>query len=368
MHMQTRKRFLALVAAAAMVLAPCTAFATDSVTSPAIGGESGDGKVEGWVDKEVFTVVLPTVADGALDFILDPQGLIKDTTAGSGENEGAYNGKKFGEGTLFFNHATQVDGKDYTNTSDTLTIVNKSSIPVDVKVDVIATGDAVAFTTDAAFEESTKAEVYLAIKDLASTGDAIYIDPETETATLTAQLKKVDEKFFEVKYEGGKYTYKLKTTGGPASSDLDKIEFALTGAANPNGDWSSKTEIKPGVDVVWTVTGVSSKALPMPAEPGFGEKAYTFEYGKDLQMAINTDGEEIERLGFKVGLNGGSGSVTYFDEVGTDYIVSGHVLTLPGTVGRIANATNRSSALDISLYVRVASGKVYITNLTIQPR
>lgn len=281
MHMKTRKRFLALTAVAAMVLAPCTAFATDSVTSPAIGGESGDGKVEGWVNKEVFTVVLPTVQDGALDFILDPQGLIKDTTnSGSGENEGAYSGKKFGVGTLFFKHAVQVDGKDYTNTSDTLTITNKSSIPVDVKVDVVATGDAVAFTTDAAFTESTNAEVYLAIQDLA-TDNAICIDPETETATLTAQLKEVDAQFFEVKYENGQYTYKLKTTGGPATSDLDKIEFVLTGAANPNGDWSSLTNINPGVDVVWTVSAVTSTQKISSVEDIIAwtnrDEAYTFE-------------------------------------------------------------------------------------------
>lgn len=243
MHMKNRKRFLALVAAAAMVLAPCTAFAADNVTSPAIGNASSSGNVEGWVDKEVFTVTLPTVPDGSLDFILDPQGLISDTS------NAAYTGATFeADQTLFFKWS---DGKTFKHESEEITITNKSSIPVDITVEAVATGDAVDFATDSAFTASENPEVYLAI----ATGGATdtYVDPETKKAAVSTQLEAVDESNFEVKYDVATKTYSYGLKSGVADSAFPKFTFKLAGSCNANADWADLTEVKPGVDLVWTV-------------------------------------------------------------------------------------------------------------------
>jgi hypothetical protein len=254
--MKNRKRFLALVSAAAMVLAPCTAFATDTVTSPAIGNANSTGTVEGWVDKEVFTVVLPTVASNSLDFILDPQGLIADTLAASGSH---YYGKTFeASKTLYFNRVDTGKSNDYESRSDDITITNKSSIPVEITVEATTTGDAVSLTTDSAFTDSTKTEVYLALSTGGSTD--VYVDPSTSKATLTSQLDAVDASNFEVTYTNGAYSYGLKA--GLSDTVFPKFTFYLTGACNSAANWGDTADIAPGVDLVWTVKGVYAESLP----------------------------------------------------------------------------------------------------------
>ena len=89
------KKLLAVGLAATMVLgSSVTAFADE-------GSGTGSGKLEGSVSTEVFSVVLPVVAeDGStLAFTLDPEGLIAKTS------QAAYSGATFGEGTLFFKNA-----------------------------------------------------------------------------------------------------------------------------------------------------------------------------------------------------------------------------------------------------------------------
>ena len=258
MHMKTRKRFLALVAVAAMVLAPCTAFATDTTTSPAIDGSEVDGSFEGWVNKDVFKVELPTLST-QFNYILDPQGLIADSkAAGTGDQTGLvkddYKGKKFEpDATLFFKHTTPTVGTsyDYSSTSDALTVVNKSSIPVNVQVAITPTGSAVAFATDKAFTNSTNPEVYIGIVGLTTDG-AVAVDPDSESATATAQIEAVTADAFEVHYNSGtgSYSYELKA----GFSDFPELSFSLEGAANPKADWSSLAEIDPGLNVVWTVS------------------------------------------------------------------------------------------------------------------
>ena len=73
-------KILAASMAATMLLTPATVLADDVVDISQAGGEvSGSGDFEGYVDKNVFRVVLPTISD--VNFTMDPQGLLHGADA-----------------------------------------------------------------------------------------------------------------------------------------------------------------------------------------------------------------------------------------------------------------------------------------------
>ena len=94
------------------------------------------GQPEEPVDSDVIQVVLPTNAGNVFDFILDPQRLIEETDAA------AYGGQSFEEGaTLFFQRLDGGVEEAYHSTSDAVTIVNKSAVPVEVTLTAEISGD-----------------------------------------------------------------------------------------------------------------------------------------------------------------------------------------------------------------------------------
>ena len=258
--MKTRKILAALMAmsmVAAMSPMSASAIGTETVTSaPASGTGEANGSFEGKVDTDVFHVVLPTITN-ELNFIMDPQGLIKETMANSTNTK--YTSKKFGTGTLFFLNATdKQDGNDYSNTSDKLTITNKSSFDVDVEISATVSGNGVvALTSDSTFANDTSASLYLALKDVPADGSDATVAPITAEngATLTATITGAPSQY-EVVYDNSKYAanngygYALKST----ATGFKTYEFQLTGATNSAGDWSEVgTDVVPKATVVWNV-------------------------------------------------------------------------------------------------------------------
>ena len=75
---KTLKKLMVFSMTGAMMLAPMSAMAAETVetASPAEGTQNGIGSLEGYVDKNVFAVVLPTTDENTFKFTLDPQGLI----------------------------------------------------------------------------------------------------------------------------------------------------------------------------------------------------------------------------------------------------------------------------------------------------
>lgn len=245
-----KKKLLALAIASAMAISPATVFA-DVTTSPATGSAVGDGKVEGYIDKEVFTVVVPTVAAGDFDFILDPQDLIKDST------NAAYTGATFtGTTGLYF----KSDTNKYTADSKEMTITNKSSVDVNVNLEVKVTSDAgVTFTTDKTFKDDTTPSVFLGLinsQDADSATTPAAVDPSTLTASADVTMAAVDASKFEVKYSGGTYSYGLNSSA--ADADFKKMTFKLTGAANKNADWTDLKTAAPKIEVVWNISKADS--------------------------------------------------------------------------------------------------------------
>lgn len=232
------KKVMAAVLATTMVMgSSMTAFAAE-------GTATGTGKLEGTVNTEVFSVVLPTVAeDGStLAFTLDPEGLIKKT------NAAAYAGKVFGDGTLFFANVGDSD-TTYSNTSDTLTVTNKSSVAADVTVKaMVKKNTGIALSDDKAFTDDTTASMYLAIVDANNT-DGVAIGDDG--ATVTAEVDAAPDGAYKYSWtEDDGYTYVLDSA---FAGDFETYEFKLNGAANAAGDWSGLGDAAPEVELVWEV-------------------------------------------------------------------------------------------------------------------
>lgn len=213
------------------------------------GAESaiGIGKIEGSVDKDIFQVVLPVNTSGVFDFIIDPQGLAHKT------NGVAYGGKKFEDNaTLYFFRSDGETEYDYCSTSDAITIVNNSSIPVEVVLTACmepSSQTGIKMTEDKEFVGDTDTSLYLALTDGVNTAAV----KDEEGASIYATIPAAPEEAFEYVYDSdrGEYIYKLK-------EDLSGIvfpeySFRLTGASNEKGDWSATMGVAPKVRVKWTV-------------------------------------------------------------------------------------------------------------------
>lgn len=254
--MRHYKKALAVSLAASMVLGSSVmAFAADKEASA-----SGSGDLEYIAKSDVFDVVFPTVAEDAttFDYILDPDGLIAATKGDK------YTGKAFDDGkTMYFLRSTQVDGTvggsagkaDYTDSSDEIKVVNKSTqgvnLVVEAKVEAV---DGITMKADTTFG-TTEPELYLAIKGTDGTNAA-------ETTPITAagvEIKKTiaeDAAAYEVKWNSTDKQYEKQLTTAAQAADYAGFKtytFQLTGACNQVAGWSALKDKAPKVDLVWSV-------------------------------------------------------------------------------------------------------------------
>lgn len=139
------KKLLALGMASLMIISTCVpvfaeessaaAEGADAVSAPASGTLAGSGDIEGYVDKDVFTVTLPAIAN--VNFSIDPQELklATQTEDAKYQVDGSDATQGYGHMVLF----KDAEGNDVTKSGD-ITVVNKSTYAVDVRLDVKLTG------------------------------------------------------------------------------------------------------------------------------------------------------------------------------------------------------------------------------------
>ena len=243
MKLDRGKLFTAFILAAAMVMIS----PVSSLAEIEEGSDIGIGKVEGSVRTDVYQVVLPTVGSHTFDFIIDPLELINQT-------DGArYGGKSFEKGsTLFFRRTDGEAKEDYSSTSNSITITNKGTIPVDVSLNVRMIPDSlggIRMTNDRKFTGDTSASLYMAVLD----GENI-MPVGMDGARINTTLAEVPEGTFEYGYDKakGRYTYKLKKNLDGVV--FDTRSFRVTGAVNKKGKWQQFEETSPKIAISWKVT------------------------------------------------------------------------------------------------------------------
>ena len=247
------------MAATVMMSSSVTVFADEVFYGNAVGG----GEYVGSENTEVFDVVLPTNAEGAFNFTLDPQKLLYAT------------GAKDTEATLYF-------GNKATN-SEELAITNKSSIGVDVAMEAkMSNPSGLTMSANSTFAED-EAEKLLYLALVLADNDPVALTQEGKVESSTTIWAVADDKF-EWKNVDGTIKKVLKDTA--TDEDFKTIKFHMTGASNENGNWSDiasqKKAFNPSFEVEWTITpsGDGAEDPSAPAE-------YNFTVGTATTINVN---------------------------------------------------------------------------------
>lgn len=300
------KKYLAAALAATMVVGSSTiAFAATSPSNFEMSGSDiktedrdkdhatgtidGTGKVEGYVEQEVFKVEVPTIPTGStlFNFILDPQGLI-EATQGAAYNTAAGSNVTFTTNTTMYfkNDIDKTGGNDYSNQSDYVELKNKGTVDVDASVTATVTNlDKIEMATSDTFDaDDDSTSIYLALVDDGTAEEALTADAAGVTLDGGTIAKSTTPNYYKVDYVDGKYTYELDPT---ITANFNSFKFALTGASNPNGDWSKLTTVQPKVKVVWSVvTHINPVAPTAPTGATFAIPAEVPADGVLIPMSM----------------------------------------------------------------------------------
>lgn len=228
-----KKRFLAVLAAATMLVSAVPTYAADPnvVTGEgtSVGEITGGSTIADFSKDEIYKVTLPT--SNSLDFIVDPQNL---TQLASGESM-EVDINTTGSGVIFSNGIAAIK--------------NESNVDVVVTVKLTAAGDGVNFmsTQEEMDPESDTADMFLAavpgvnkvtiasdqsVENYVATGTAVAIT-EAE-ASLAFKLNKA---IYVATNNGTSFDYGI-ATGDKYADNYDAAAFKIGGVVNKNADWS----------------------------------------------------------------------------------------------------------------------------------
>lgn len=241
--MAVKKRYMALVMAAALIW---------NLSADVLAGDrSGDrglyiNKLTADVETDIYQVIMPTEMDGIFDFILDPQGLINET------NGALHDGKNFEKDcTVFFRRSDGETEEDYSCKSDLVTFMNKSTMPVEVSLEVKvepSSLEGIKMTEDSKFENDKSASLYLAVAD----GEK-EVPVGKDGVTICKTIEAAPDGAYGYDYDADKeeYTYGLRKSID--NIVFDGYSFQIIGAANKKGDWTSAGSAVPEIMVTWKV-------------------------------------------------------------------------------------------------------------------
>lgn len=244
------KRFTAIALSAAMIIGSCFTVMADN----SIVGE--EGKLEGYVNKKIFSVNVPTNDAESLKMIVDPQGLIKDTHAAAYADldESAFESNA----TVFFKRSVLRGGEtaSMNHLSDTISSANIGTLSANVTYTAEITGaEGITFVSaDSALSGNTPSmRVYF--KDEASVEEDtnLMLDNSKVTGTVSTSVNALDKSYFSASYNAlDGYTYKLtEATSSNAIANAAKAAFHFVAAANAEGDWSAVKSMKPKLTLTW---------------------------------------------------------------------------------------------------------------------
>lgn len=350
-------KFMALALAGAMTFST-TAFAAvteNEVTDPdtASGNTTGTGAVEGYVDPDVFTVVLP-VDDSTtptFKFTLDPQKLLHATDSTNYADEDA---------TVLFGTKT--------GTSDALEVKNKGNVVVDVSVTATASDLAAAdssytipLVADDKFTGDNSTSLYLGLK--IGDKDAVALDAaNSNAATVTTSLEGVDEENFEIKVNTSGsnkiYTKELKS----GVTDFPSTSFSMVGACNGKADWSAATAATPSVALTWTLTKATDVA-PTFTAAGLGTIKYKKGVGDSGLASIKSVSVLYSGSGYDAYHSGGTWKAA--TDTGKEIIIDPTFLapfTTPTSTATITYLANDGSTKTATLTISVLNVAPTFTN------
>jgi hypothetical protein len=309
--MKIMKKLLALGLVGTMVIGgSLTAFAADGDNGTAVTGTGTAANLN--VDQVIYTVTVPTSAaiTQGLSYKVDPQYL-------------AYQkGEATDTAGVLFKNGSGTDAK-YSGTSDTFSIISKSSVPITLKIEPKLTA------ATAGTGEFVYAGGFSTTSDFSGAGDdakglylGIHSTNEVEKALSTTALDYTNliysaKDLFEItgSVDAG-YTYAIPTA---VTEGFPEYVFYLTGAINP--DVATTTWVKYASDKV-TVEGKA--AMPTvelkytPTAVDTAKKNAVAVWNSDYSISIWKENATKEEGGFDstatVTVNGKAATATVSDK------------------------------------------------------
>lgn len=283
MQHKSMKKALACVLAGTMTFGMSTTVFAQTGDATGTGTGTGTGTFEGHVDKDVVAVTLPTATATTFAYKMDPEGLIAAT------NSAKYSDASFEAGkNVYFLSSTDT----WTSESEKLKVVNKGTVDVDVTVSAKTDANSeVAMSTTDTFESTDEdAKLYLGLK--VANQPAVAVDTAGTTGKVVVGLKGNEENF-EITTTDSGYAFSAKS--GVPDTAWNNFEFGLTGACNPNGDYSAEGLAGSDVTVTWSyAVRAEDSTAPLLTEnavsdaaPSITTTSYTLTAGTPLDIAVN---------------------------------------------------------------------------------
>lgn len=265
-----RKGLLSAVSTITMMALPLTHI-------PAMAMEGGTEAIGSvmlpTIKEQIISVDLPTVGDESpFDFYIDPQGLLYDTGAvrhgGGVVEEGAY--------LLFHNHDDSA--YDFSRYSDRLSVTNRSTVPVNVKITarISDLGD-LRMDQDGDFYDEDDPAIFLAIVDDEGNEQVLSEDGEV---SVEIELSRAPSEAYTYRYDesSDSYEYVYQNDG---DISFDSYSFGLRGECNANADWRGVSAY-PRVMVTWTV------------DPIYPDDDYLEDYDREDEDSEETEEELVQ--------------------------------------------------------------------------
>lgn len=271
------KKIVAIILATTMVMG--SSMIASAETS---GSAVGTGSNEGHLETKSIDVVLPVLGTNyeatAFNYIIDPEGLIQDTSGA--KHSGDTFPDKASDTRVYFG-TTSGGATTYANTSKTLEVTNKSSVPVKLTVSVATetTDGAISLVDDqskAAYTDTvTSPALYLGLQIVS--GSSVSTPTALEVGKTVKQEIEIagKEANFVKTVSGGAYAYVV--SGSP--TNWDKVGFNLTGSVSHCSAQNSATKAEwklPKVTVTWKYEDASAEAetvAPSTAKTTFSKTA-----------------------------------------------------------------------------------------------
>ncbi|WP_044936442.1 hypothetical protein [Pseudobutyrivibrio sp. LB2011] len=270
--MKVKKLFAVAMATMMVMSMSITALADDNN-----GSTEGTGTSEGHVERKCTNVKLPTVDESTniFNYTMDPERLIAETSNAKYGDDVLFPTGDDDKGVYFIN-GTNGNGKTvYTNSSNVLNAVNKSSHAINLTVTAEAVesagGKDIPLVAQADLADATEASLYLGL----TVGDTTKEITET-AATQTVTLNGTPGNFIvAVNEDGDGYEYRVKTLaewqGGDANKTQDEYDatwqktiIALEGETTTGKAIASDTTA-PKVKVTWSWVDPTANAGPSVA-------------------------------------------------------------------------------------------------------
>ncbi len=270
----------------------CLMFVGLIMTSFPVMTNAMDGSTEGVGEvvlptnsENVVSVILPTVsAESPFDFLIDPERLVYKTGASK------YGGGVVEEDANILFHNRLAEGVDFSRNSDLLSVTNKSSVPVDVKISArVKNLGEIKLSENTDIAELEEPVLYLALID--DDGNKKVMSEDVIDTNIT--LDRAPAGVYTWIYDESSDSYRY-VIGDDQDVIYDSYSFGLTGECSNSEKWKN-ADVQPQVEITWEIEPVLESSVENNGQKEYYEEDYDNSQVDELEPNdLNIDNVDME--------------------------------------------------------------------------